>query len=83
MVGTPFDTNRSSTDNYIPCSSSSCVTLQSTQSGLGVGCARNSNKCYYKLVYGDRSSSQGYVLTDDFTYNSLNGSSSATPISFG
>lgn len=79
----PFNTNLSSTDNFIDCNSGSCVTLQSTQSGLGVGCFQASSKCYYQLVYGDGSSSEGYVLTDEFSFASLNGSNTSTPVSFG
>ena len=82
-MGIPFNTNRSSTDNFIDCNSAACTTLQATQSGLGVFCSPTSSKCYYQLVYGDGSTSEGYVLTDDFSYSSLNGSNTSTPISFG
>ncbi|KAK7278678.1 hypothetical protein RJT34_23713 [Clitoria ternatea] len=68
-----FDPSKSNTYKTLPCSSTTCQTVQSTSCS-----ADNKQTCEYAINYGDGSHSQGDLSVDTLTLGSTNGS----PISF-
>lgn len=82
----PFSPESSSSSSILTCMDSSCTLLQSTQSNLGTGCStvdESDDRCYYKLLYGDGSSTDGYAVTDKMHFDSREGSKTDYSVSFG
>ncbi|CAK9184141.1 unnamed protein product [Ilex paraguariensis] len=68
-----FDPVKSSTYMDLPCDSSSCQALPSSQ------CGTTNNECQYRYRYGDRSYTIGVLSTDTFTFDSTNARATAFP----
>lgn len=66
---TLYDPSKSSTDKALGCSTVECKAASNDQ-GSNVVCDSNSY-CTYSTLYGDGSSTNGYFISDVFTYNTV------------
>lgn len=67
---TQYDPSQSSTDEVLQCASADCVTA----SGGGeptCTAAPTAEACAYSIVYGDGSSTSGYLINDVMTFSQV------------
>jgi len=66
---TLYDPSKSSTDTALGCGTKECTTA-SNDAGSNAVCDSNSY-CTYSTLYGDGSSTNGYYISDVFTYKTV------------